>query len=50
MPVEVLRYLDGEVLISGPLSSEDRLVTAGVHRLSAGMAVQAIERTARAAL
>ena len=50
VPVEVLRYLDGEVLISGPLSSEDRLVTAGVHRLSAGMAVQAIERTARAAL
>ena len=50
VPVEVLRYLDGEVLISGPLSSADRLVTAGVHRLSAGMAVQAIERAAKAAL
>lgn len=50
VPVEVLRYLDGEVLISGPLSTEDRLVTAGVHRLSAGMVVQAIERTAKAAL
>ena len=50
VPVDVLRYLDGEVLVSGPLSSADRLVTAGVHRLSAGMAVQAIERTAKAAL
>ena len=50
VPVAVLRYLDGEVLISGPLRSTDRLVTAGVHRLSAGMAVQAIERTAKAAL
>lgn len=50
VPVEVLRYLDGEVLISGPLSVEDRLVSAGVHRLSAGMTVQAIDRAAKAAL
>jgi membrane fusion protein, multidrug efflux system len=50
VPVKVLRYLDGEVLISGPLSSADRLVTAGVHRLTAGMPVQPIERTAKAAL
>lgn len=50
VPVEVLRYLDGEVVISGPLSVEDRLVSAGVHRLSVGMAVQAIDRAARAAL
>jgi multidrug efflux system membrane fusion protein len=50
VPVEVLRYLDGEVLISGPLSIADRLVSAGVHRLTAGMAVQAIDRAARAAL
>ena len=48
--MEVLRYLDGEVLISGPLTTEDLLVTAGVHHLSAGMVVQAIERTAKAAL
>ena len=50
VPVEVLRYLDGEVLISGPLHSADRLVSAGVHRLTVGMAVQAIERAAKAAL
>jgi multidrug efflux system membrane fusion protein len=50
VPVEVLRYLDGEVLISGPLSVDDRLVSAGVHRLSVGMAVQAIDRAAKAAL
>jgi len=50
VPVEVLRYLDGEVLISGPLSADDRLVSAGVHRLSSGMAVQAILRTDKAAL
>jgi RND family efflux transporter MFP subunit len=50
VPVEVLRYLDAEVLISGPLSSADQLVSAGVHRLSAGMAVQVIARTAKAAL
>ncbi|MBK6657731.1 MAG: efflux RND transporter periplasmic adaptor subunit [Proteobacteria bacterium] len=50
VPVEVLRYLDGEVLISGPLSEQDRLVSAGVHRLAAGMAVQAIPRSDKAAL
>ena len=50
VPVEVLRYLDGEVLISGPLSEQDRLVSAGVHRLSIGMAVQAIPRADKAAL
>ena len=50
VPVEVLRYLDGEVLVSGPLSVDDRLVSAGVHRLSVGMAVQAIDRAAKATL
>ncbi len=50
VPVEVLRFLDGEVQISGPLSVDDRLVSAGVHRLSVGMAVQAIDRAAKAAL
>jgi len=48
--VEVLRYLDGEVLISGALGAQDRLVTAGVHRLVAGMPVEAIDRAAKAAL
>lgn len=50
VPVQVLRYLDGEVLISGPLTVEDRLVSAGVHSLSVGMAVQSIDRAAKAAL
>lgn len=50
VPVVVLRYLDGEVLVSGPLNPADRLVSAGVHRLTAGMPVQAIERAAKAAL
>lgn len=50
VPVEVLRYLDGSVLVSGELSPDDRLVTAGVHRLAQGMQVQAIDRRAKAAL
>lgn len=50
IPVEVLRYLDGAIAVSGPLSPDDRLVSAGVHRLVAGMAVEAIERSAPAAL
>lgn len=50
VPVDVLRYLDGEVLVSGPLSEQDRLVSAGVHRLADGMAVQAIARSDKAAL
>jgi hypothetical protein len=51
VPVEVLRFLDGEVLISGPLSEQDRLVSAGVHRLAAGMAGashRALQRQGRA--
>ena len=50
VPVEVLRYLDGAVAITGPLGADDRLVTAGVHLLSAGMPVQAVARAAKAAL
>ncbi len=50
VPVEVLRFLDGEALITGSLDVKDRLVTAGVHRLVAGMQVEAIERAAKAAL
>jgi len=48
--VEVLRYYDGSVAVRGPLSTADRLVSAGVHRLVVGMAVQAITRSAPAAL
>jgi multidrug efflux system membrane fusion protein len=50
VPVEVLRFLDGEALITGNLDAQDRLVTAGVHRLVAGMSVEAIDRAAKAAL
>ena len=48
--VEVLRYLDGMVLVRGALSADDRLVSAGVHRLIDGLEVQAIDRHAKAAL
>lgn len=50
VPVEVLRYYDGVVAVSGPLSADDRVVSAGVHLLSAGMRVQAIDRAGKAAL
>lgn len=50
MPVQVLQYLNDAVLVSGGLSSKDRLVTAGVHRLVDGMAVRPIDRSAKAAL
>ncbi len=48
--VDVLRYLDGEALVTGDLGTQDRLVTAGVHLLVAGMQVEAIDRAAKAAL
>lgn len=50
VPVQVLQYLDGVVIVAGPLSADDRLVTAGVHLLVDGMAVQPIDRAAKAAL
>lgn len=50
VPVQVLQYLDGAVLVTGNLSASDRLVTAGVHLLLDGMAVRPIERSAKAAL
>lgn len=50
VPVKVLRYLDGSVAVAGPLRADDRLVSAGVHLLTDGMAVQAVERAAKAAL
>ncbi len=48
--VSVLRYLNDAVVVTGPLSPEDRLISAGVHLLHPGMAVAPIERTAKAAL
>ena len=48
--VEVIRYLDDAIVIDGKISTSDRLVTAGVHLLTPGMAVRAIERTRKAAL
>ena len=49
-PVQVLQYLQDSVVVSGELALSDRLVTAGVHRLMPGMAVQPIERSNKAAL
>ncbi|HKY92421.1 MAG TPA: efflux RND transporter periplasmic adaptor subunit [Nevskiaceae bacterium] len=48
--VKVVQVLDAAVIVQGPLSSKDRLITAGVHRLVPGMAVQPIDRNAKAAL
>lgn len=50
VPVTIVRYLDGAVLVSGPLKRDDRVVSAGVHRLAPGMTVQSIERAEQAAL
>ncbi|MCC2656610.1 MAG: efflux transporter periplasmic adaptor subunit [Panacagrimonas sp.] len=50
VPVQVVQYLDGAVVVAGALTTQDRLVTAGVHRLVDGMRVRPIERAAKAAL
>lgn len=50
LPVEIVRYLESAVIIKADLSAEDRLITAGVHRLRPGMPVIPIERSAEAAL
>ncbi|MGH8595056.1 MAG: efflux RND transporter periplasmic adaptor subunit [Gammaproteobacteria bacterium] len=50
VPVQVLQYLDDAVIVIGELNEDDRLISAGVHRLVPGMAVQPIDRTAKAAL
>jgi multidrug efflux system membrane fusion protein len=50
VPVQVLQYLDGAVIVAGAITPKDRLVTAGVHRLVEGMAVKPIDRAAKAAL
>lgn len=49
-PVKVLQVLQDSVVVSGELKQTDRLVSAGVHLLVAGMAVQPIERSAKASL
>jgi multidrug efflux system membrane fusion protein len=48
--VEVLQFLHDAVVVTGPLSPEDRLISAGVHLLVPDMPVAPIERTAKAAL
>lgn len=50
VPVQVVQYLDGNVIVAGALTAQDRLVTAGVHRLTDGMPVRPIDRAAKAAL
>ena len=50
VPVQVVQYLDGVVIVAGALTPQDRLVTAGVHLLIEGMPVKPIDRAARAAL
>lgn len=50
VPVQVVQYLDGAVIVAGALTPDDRLVTAGVNRLVEGMAVRPINRAAKAAL
>lgn len=49
-PVQVLQYLDNAAIVSGELALDDRLVSAGVHRLTPGMRVRPIDRAAKAAL
>jgi multidrug efflux system membrane fusion protein len=48
--VKVVQVLETSVVVQGPLSPKDQLITAGVHRLVPGMRVQPIDRTAKAAL
>lgn len=48
--VKVVQVLENAVIVQGPLSAKDQLITAGVHRLEPGMRVQPIDRTAKAAL
>lgn len=50
VPVRVLQYLDGAVIVTGELAPTDRIVTAGVHLLTDGMPVRPVERDAKVAL
>lgn len=49
LAVNVVQYLDGAVVVTGTLTAKDRIVSAGVHRLLPGMAVEPIDRAAKAA-
>lgn len=44
LPVTVLRYTEQGVAVTGALSAEQALVSAGVHLLAPGMAVTAVPR------
>lgn len=44
--VEVLQYLERDVIVRGALKPDDQVISAGVHLLIPGMAVKAIDRTA----
>lgn len=48
--VQVLQYLQDSVIVTGDLGPEDRLVSAGIHRLVAGAPVRPVDRAAKAAL
>lgn len=50
IPVQVVQYTDGAVIVAGALTPQDRLVTAGVNLLVDGMPVRPIDRAAKAAL
>jgi multidrug efflux system membrane fusion protein len=48
--VKVMHFLNDAVVVAGALNKQDQLISAGVHRLTPGMAVTPIERQAKAAL
>lgn len=50
VPVQVLQYRNGAAIVSGELHPDDRMITAGVHLLVPGLAVQPVPRSAPAAL
>jgi len=45
VPVEIVRYLEDSIVVRGALSSEDKIVAAGVHLLVEGQIVRAVPRT-----
>ncbi|MGQ0501373.1 MAG: efflux RND transporter periplasmic adaptor subunit [Panacagrimonas sp.] len=49
-PVQVVQYRESSVVVTGALGPDDRLISAGVHLLQPGMAVEPIERSAKASL
>lgn len=50
VPVQVLQYLNDAAVVTGELKPDDRLVSAGVHLLTPGMAVRPLDRKAPVAL